>query len=325
MKVCFHLDNLSLRGTTTAILDYAHYNQTLLNNESIIAYDEVLLLDDRDQNFSKRFEISEYFKKEYDTIQYKNKQELKNILDEKDCEHIYFLKSGFVDNNYLEGKKNLIHCVFNFYQPHGHRYAYVSDWLAEKASNNTCSYVPHIVSLPISTEVNIRKKLNISEDKIVLGRYGGFEQFDINFVNDIIDFITKNDSTFVFLFVNTKKFIDHPNVIFLPPIIGKQEKTDFIMACDGMIHARSDGESFGLSICEFLYLNRPVISFGGGRDKNNVKILGEYDLIYNSPYELLDKFFKVKYNMYNLHYEYLVKSFSPESVMNKFKEVFLND
>ena len=38
MKIAFHLDNLSLRGTTTAILDYAKYNEELLNNKSIICF-----------------------------------------------------------------------------------------------------------------------------------------------------------------------------------------------------------------------------------------------------------------------------------------------
>lgn len=325
MKICFHLDNLSLRGTTTAILDYAHYNQTILNNESIIAYDEVLLSDDRDQNFSKRFEIADSFKRDFDTIKYKTKEDLKLELDNRDCDHIYFLKSGFVDHNYVEGKKNLIHCVFNFYQPHGHRYAYVSDWLSESASGGKCQAVPHIVSLPDTKNLDLRSKLNISKDKIVIGRYGGFEQFDIRFVHEIINFVVNSDPCFVFVFVNTKKFIEHPNVIFLDPIIEKNEKSDFILSCDAMIHARSDGESFGLSICEFLFLNKPVISFGGGRDKNNVRLLQDCGLIYNNQYELLQSIFKLKYNMFNLNYSDIVAKFSPQVVMKKFEEVFLNE
>ena len=325
MKIAFHLDNLSLRGTTTAVLDYAKYNEELLKNKSIICYDKSLLSDNRDQNFSKRFEISDMFKSKYDVIEYDNKNQLKKELDDKDCDHIYFLKSGFVDQNYLEGKKNLIHCVFNHYNPHGHKYAYVSKWLADEASKGSCDYVPHIVSLPAVSVKNLRNDLKISTDKIVVGRYGGLDQFDIPFAHEVIKFFVDHDPSFVFLFVNTRKFIDHPNVIFLDPIINPQDKTDFISACDAMIHARSDGESFGLSVCEFLYLNRPVISFGGGRDKHHVSLLKDYDLIYNTPYEMIENMFKLKHNMYNVHYENIVEQFSPNHVMTKFKEVFLDD
>jgi hypothetical protein len=90
-----------------------------------------------------------------------------------------------------------------------------------------------------------------------------------------------------------------------------------------MIHARSDGESFGLSIGEFLFHNKPVFSFGGGRDKNNVELLQKYGLIFNNEYELLDKIFKLKYNGYTEQFSEIVKIFSPENVMERFHEIFL--
>lgn len=325
MKVAFHLDNLSLRGTTTAVLDYAKYNEELLNNESIICYDKVLLNDNRDQNFSKRFEIVDMFKSKYDVIEYENKLQLKEELDKRDCDYIYFLKSGFVDQNFVDGKKNLIHCVFNHYSPHGHKYAYVSEWLAKEASKGVCEYVPHIVSLPKVATKNLREELNISKEKIVVGRYGGLDQFDIPFAHQVIKFFVDSDPSFVFVFVNTRKFIDHPNVIFLDPIIDPQDKTNFISSCDAMIHARSDGESFGLSVCEFLYFNKPVISFGGGRDKHHVTLLESYGLVYNTPYEMIQNIFKLKFNIYKENYNEIVEKFSPENVMNKFKKVFLDD
>ena len=36
MKVAFHTPALDVRGTCTAIYDYAHYNEILLVNSSII-------------------------------------------------------------------------------------------------------------------------------------------------------------------------------------------------------------------------------------------------------------------------------------------------
>ena len=36
VKIAFFSDHLNERGTTQAIFDYAHYNETLLGNKSII-------------------------------------------------------------------------------------------------------------------------------------------------------------------------------------------------------------------------------------------------------------------------------------------------
>ena len=36
VKIAFYSKSLNVRGTCTAIFDYAHYNEILLNNESII-------------------------------------------------------------------------------------------------------------------------------------------------------------------------------------------------------------------------------------------------------------------------------------------------
>jgi len=128
------------------------------------------------------------------------------------------------------------------------------------------------------------------------------------------------------VFVNTRKFVDHPNVIFLDPILDPQDKTNFILACDAMIHARSDGESFGLSVCEFLYHDKPVISCGLGRDKNIVELLQDYGMIYNNQYELLEQIFMLKHRMFDAHFSWpIIEEFSPENVMKKFNEVFLSE
>lgn len=325
MKICFDMDNLSFRGTTTAILDYAFFNEKILGNESIISFHTNVKKRCDDENYLRKDEILNLIQSNYKTIEYTSNEDLEKKLFEIDCNYIYYLKAGFFDDRIIKNIKNLIHVVFNFYDPHGQKYIYISDWLSNTASNGRCKSVPHIVDLPKIQNENIRQNLNIPNDSIVIGRYGGYNQFDINFVYDTINYIVNCDPKFVFLFVNTRKFIDHPNVIFLDSVIGKQEKTDFILACDAMLHARSDGESFGLSICEFLFHNKPVISFGGGRDKNNVELLKNYDLIFNNQYELLDKLFKLKYNFYKEDYSKIVNQFNPVNVMEIFNNVFLGE
>lgn len=322
MKIAFYLNNLSFRGTTVATLDYAYYNEKILGNESIIIYPKRLLKENLDENFAKRHDIVELCKSKFKTIDYDNTDEIISKLDELNCDHVYMLKAGLRDDVWFEGKKNLVHAVFGCYDPHG-TYAYVSEWLSKTVSNSTIPFVPHIVELPKEKTINFRKIHNIPEEKIVIGRYGGYDQFDIPFVLQSISFIVNFDPNVIFVFINTRKFIDHPNVLFLDAIIEPQQKTNFILACDAMIHARSDGESFGLSVCEFLFHNKPVLSYGGGRDKNNIELLKDYNLIYNNQYELFELFFKLKNNLLNDNYSNIVKQFSPETVMNKFKQVFL--
>ena len=44
---------------------------------------------------------------------------------------------------------------------------------------------------------------------------------------------------------NTRKFIEHERVIYLPTTISRNTKSRFINTCNFMIHARKDGETFG--------------------------------------------------------------------------------
>ena len=326
-RIAFHIDNLSFRGTTTAVKDYAYFNEKLLGNKSIIFLDKSVKYSEQDENFIHRLKILSDYQELFDVVEYQNIDDFEGMLQKNNCDYVYFLKAGFNDGAFSKTTKSLIHCVFNHNQPHGYKYSYISKWLAREASGNELNYVPHIVNLPKTADSNFRKVNNIEESQFVIGRYGGFEQFDIDFVKQTILFIAESDPTITFVFVNTRKFINfsHPRILFFDSIIDAQEKTNFISSCDAMIHARSDGESFGLSICEFLFHNKPVISFGQVRDKNNVELLGKYKLIYNNQYELLECIFKLKHNLYKNCFECIIKEFSPENVMRRFDKIFLGE
>jgi hypothetical protein len=56
-----------------------------------------------------------------------------------------------------------------------------------------------------------------------------------------------------------------------------------------MIHARGEGETFGLSIAEFSINNKPIITCPSG-DLEHIKILGEKAILYKSKEELLNIF-----------------------------------
>ena len=173
---------------------------------------------------------------------------------------------------------------------------------------------------------NLRKKLDIPLSSIVFGRYGGFNQFDISYVHDaIIDHVNKNLNTY-FLFANTNVFYKHPQIIYLNTIYDNEEKVKFINTCDAMIHARSDGETFGLSIAEFSIKNKPIITTFSSLPNSDahINMLGDCAIIYKNKNDLLHIFENIKNIIDSKNDWNAFKDYTPENVMKKFMEIFIN-
>lgn len=322
-KIAFQTNTLCHRGGTGAVLDYARYNKSILKNESVIVYpvnfnDPGVPVDSLTQQ-----DVLHSVENEFTVFGYSTLEELDQYCKDNGIEYTYFLKYGINDGVLVPSTKNLVHAVFQAKEPHGDKYAYISKWLSESMSDGEIDYVPHIVSLPKDQYTNFRERYGISDNQVVIGRIGGLTTFDIPGVAQLIAEFANSNPNYVFLFVNTEKFVDLPNVLFLDPIIDLQEKTDFILGCDAMIHARMRGESFGLAICEALFHNKPVLAFNGGIDQHHVQLLKDTELLYRTGDELWNKLLNVK-NNYPYNYSKLVEQFSPENVMDKFKKVFLS-
>lgn len=316
VKIAFFSDHLNERGTSQAIFDYAHYNETLLGNKSIIitlkhsSYHEDLAID----KFKNRFAL--FF---CDKI-----EDCQDFL--KDCDIFYCIKYG--KNNYrLPLKiKNVVHCVFDMSEPHGDVYAGVSESLAKKFNNTL--FVPHMISLipSVNKDDNLRTILNIPENAVVFGRHGGQDTFNIQFVIDVItNNIVKMYPNIYFVFVNTPIFIHHPNVIFLNKIMANEEKNQFINTCDAHLECGTLGHSFGISIGEFSVNNKPIIAYGGETWNNAHKdILGNKAIYFYDSidfYNILSTFDPIEYKNKDLN---CYKEYTPEKVMKKFKEVFID-
>ena len=128
-------------------------------------------------------------------------------------------------------------------------------------------------------------------------------------------------SDIYFLFLYTNKFIDHKNVIYLEGNSDMEYKTKFINTCDAMLHARHQGESFGLSVGEFSIRNKPVITWTHGRDGAHIEMLGNRGIYYNNDVELfniLNNFVPDPTKDWNAF-----KNYNSESVMKIFNNVFL--
>ena len=310
-KIAFHSNQLCLRGTEVALYDYAKYNEELLGNKSIIIskhpdvwkYSHPLAI----EKFKKRFPV--YF--------YNDFNEVEKILDNNNVDIFYAIKAGINDGIVSTSRKSVNHVVFQNYEPHGNVYAYVSEWLGRMYNS---PFVPHMITVP---EVNddLRNDLNIPKNAIVYGRHGGAETFNLPFVYDVIKQILLKRSDIYFLFLYTNKFIDHKNVIYLEGNSDMEYKTKFINTCDAMLHARHQGESFGLSVGEFSIRNKPVITWTHGRDGAHIEMLGNRGIYYNNDVELfniLNNFVPDPTKDWNAF-----KNYNSESVMKIFNNVFL--
>ena len=182
MKVAFWTNQLCERGTEVAIYDYAHYNETILNNKSFIFYE-------KNNKFNKQ-KIIDKFNNRFVVFSVNNFSEVDKILVDNNITHIYIIKSGENDGNISKVAKNCGLCVFDCYSPHGEIYCSISDCV--KGNNGKYPVIPHMINLPVHNN-NMRAELNIPKDGVVFGGYGGKKNFSIRFVQQVVYNIAKEN------------------------------------------------------------------------------------------------------------------------------------
>lgn len=316
MRIIFHDNCLCERGSSLAVFDYAYYNQTILKNKSYVSYNAQ---DSRNVDaVIQKFKDADIELVPYNSNFNEFCQKARSLAD-----IAYFFKAGTRDGQLVDGIKNVVHCTFQYNEPHGDVYAYTSVWLSRVTSNEEHPWVPHIVHLPDPNN-SIREQLGIPNDAVVFGRIGGYYQFDIPFVQQTIKTVLNLKKNYWFVFVNTRPFIQHERVIFLDKIIDLQQKSNYINSCDAMIHARSDGESFGLAICEFMFHNKPVIAANFGNDKNHIQILSKHNTLYNNNADLMLKLLNIRDYIGKDYKTEILQNYNPDVVMKKFKDVFID-
>ena len=304
MNILFHENQLCVRGTSVALYDYAHYNETILGNISYIAAPAGSDLSAL-QKFKTRFGDRIILYNDFSEIVYSSAF----VIDAA-----YFIKAGFSDGILHPGVKNIVHAVFSPTDKHGDVYVAVSEWLGKKYN---VDYLPHIVSLPDIKE-DFKEFIGASHNDVVFGRYGGYDQFDVPYLGEVIK--AAADKGIKFILMNTKQFnYQHPNIMYSEANTDVNTKAAFINTCDAMIHGRVEGESFGLSVGEFLHQNKPVLTNIQCRDRNHIHVLKDKGLYYsngNELYAMLTSFVKKDYIV-----KPLVEKFKPEIVMEKFKNL----
>ncbi len=243
------------RGTGVAVFDYAHFNETLLGNRSIIFAPESSRGQSSFQRFAERFIVC-YYQTDAQCLQY---------LQQHSVEVCYHLiqgsrKRGQPTHPMPAGCRIVMHCVFSVKDPAGDVYASISHYLNERRGSSH-PVVPHMIHLPEHDET-MRADLEIPSDATVFGRYGGSDTFNIAFVHQLIPELVRQNPKLFFIFLNTDLFCEpHPQIIHLPACYDLSEKVRFINTCDAMLHARKAGETFGIAVGEFSIRNKPVLTF----------------------------------------------------------------
>jgi hypothetical protein len=312
MKILFHSNGLGLRGTEVALFDYARYNEEMLGNESVIvssANGELSAIN----KFRHRFKVELYV----------HPGQIDDICLRNNVDIFYAIKLGLMDGIVSNICKTVIHVVFGVFEPHGNVYAYVSQWLTNMVTGGRFPYVPHIVTLP-SIQDDLRDKLNIPQKAKVFGFLGGADSFNIPFVHKAVYDVAQRYGKIFFVFMNIAEFCGPlPNIIHLPGTFDLDMKTAFINTCDAMLHARDRGETFGLSIAEFSIKNKPVITWINSPERCHIEILRESGIYYEGYNDLVD--ILVNYDIDKSKcWDKYSSEFSPEKVMLKFKEVFVD-
>lgn len=258
----------------------------------------------------------------FEVFRYRSKVELEDFARRNAVTHTYVFSGGRrKDLPYFDPKDpesyriaetiHITHVVFRNYDPHGEVYGYVSDWLylsslrryflrhaisklrPPRNHRTLILPLPHFidwVSEPKINDLDLRARFGISESDYIIGRIGGFEQFDDKAAQlGIIKLLNQNSNYWVFC-VNTRKFYEHPRLIYLAEL-GRSDVFAFYRDCDVLINGRRMGESFGYSIVEPLSLGKPVIAAHWIRnpfmDRNHVSLLSEAGALYKSSNHLV--------------------------------------
>jgi len=314
VKVAFHSSYLGYRGTEIALMDYARGNQEVLRNESFF------LMPWREGGAEHPVTLR---MKEIAPLRfYRSAEEREKILREESADFLYCIKNGFNDGVFSTKVPTGIHAIFRESEFHGDIYAYVSPWLSDVMSYGKAPWVPHMVSLSDEdgdmrtqdggrrtedggrrAEAGGRKsvvgdlwsELKIPKEATVFGRHGGYDSFDIPWVQEAVIEAARKNPNIWFLFLNTESFGEaamFPNICFLPATADPILKKKFLNTCDAMLHGRERGETFGLSCLEFAQTGKPILSYLKSPEKAHFDILGSRIWAYENKNDLQELLIK---------------------------------
>ena len=293
-RILLHDNQLCERGTTTSMLDYARALRSRGHDVEISHWAE---------SPANVPAVVERVRSEFVVHPHKDRYALGETSTGYDAG--YFIKSGQDDGLILAEGQSLVHAVFQVYEPHGTRYAYISQWLAETMSAEIAAqasdfplparrddanyrafeHLDLIVDTP-APQQGIREALGIPEDAFVILRFGGQDTFDIGWAQQTVVRMLERHKNWYFVGLNTNRFTDHERAIFVPMVMDPVEKSSIIAAADVFLTARGQGEAFGVAVAEALQIGIPVLAWDGGIDRNHIAMLDGLGGLFRRPWDL---------------------------------------
>jgi len=208
MRIGFQAGTLNERGMSVALHDYAIGAQEHLGHEAVVFYSPAKSTPSVVEKFGRSLRL----------VPVPPGDDPRRVSEPLRLDFCYYIREGRLGPLDIAARRSGVHAVFRHFEPHGDVYAYVSDWLADWMSGGKAPAVPHMVTLP-KPDGDLRERLGIPRDAFVVGRYGGFDQFNLPLAHEAVGEALARRPDLHFLFVNTEEFIDHDRALFLPPIV----------------------------------------------------------------------------------------------------------
>lgn len=308
--VAFQLNSFACRGTEGVLWSYAQLNSRM-GNESIFVIRKGVArqgVDFDDPSFRA------YFEEAFETHELEDAH-IDRFLAERGVDVVVVSNSGGPDNFVPSSVPSVVRCVFKPNFPQGTVHAASSN----RVSAGLIPVVPDVVRVESGDGLpSLRAELGIPEEALVYGRIGGYDTFDVPFVRDVVRRVhdSKPDAYFIFVHTDPSGLEGLERVFFLPGTRDDVFKRRFIDACDYHLHARKDGETFGVAVGEFAVCGKPTISWAFCGDTEHFTILGDKIAQYADAEDLerilLDP---PKIDMTKNGYQ----KYSPEAASKKFK------
>ena len=173
---------------------------------------------------------------------------------------------------------------------------------------------------------SLRLELGIEKSARVFCRHGGPDTFSIAEAREAVCKHARDFPQDAFLLLGTAVVACETgiaNILHLPANTDLLYKSRFLNSCDACVHARADGETFGLAIAECSMAGLPVITFAyppPGADAH-LLLQGRLAVKYSSGRELTEILAAFNASVHHekaLVYRSIYKPYSPDAVMLEF-------
>jgi glycosyltransferase involved in cell wall biosynthesis len=317
----FHTKQLTDRGTEVALFDYA------IAAKELLGHDVVVFVPTQSDTIVPQ--VRRRFEQQFELVLYTTPNSIS-------CDALYVIKRGYPGR--ITGSVPELNHAFEYVsEPHGHRFAAISAWLARTATRplrlprgrvlklprlTKPDVVPLIVTLP-DVRDDLREELGIPDDVVVFGRHGGVGTFSIDFVKAAIRSALDERGDIWFVFTNVEPFYEHDRIVYLPHVPDRADVRRFVNTCDYMIHAHALGEGFGLAVAEFALVGAPVLTFLGSPRMAHLDLLSDGLLLgYTDYVDVMRYLTTLERRTAPVESDVAVR-YGVERAMERFQDVFL--